>query len=596
MNEKNNYQDEAEVREYQKGEKAQQQKQTSGPKKQTRRNKSKPKSNNSKPKKTGGNKVYPVTTGSTPLAYLNKYPQSVSDAASVSFERAVGYAIRVPIDQTAVSQFRPQELSGYRSKVSFPAIMTFRLISTIGGAATNTDGFNMANHALYAYIRSKNTGVPPFDPPMVGFYIQSISECIKLYTYLVRAIGVSNSMSAASNVKPYYLMNAIGFNYSEIASQEAVLRGKLNKLALRLSTLPIPKGMEYVTVNNWLFENVFQDAASERAQLYVFSPSRFLTLIEGNPAHPLTYMAEADLSDAEASVVDVQNFGDKVYSFSKMCDVLNEMIQRIIGSEDCQRVAAEILKAFDSGSLISIHPIAEGFTIHPMYDERVSMIIENAVDLPVSPATYYIDQDPAINGGAMQEQLLFSFPTDLETPIFATQPGSYIINFHKESITNQDVMQATLLTQPGIDFGNVWDLNPPGVGSLTPYFKLYNHGFLVIETMGIVSTRATEVPNTPGPVVVGDYVRLHSRYVITSNAIDLNHILGQLSAFDWHPTIYIQRGSVGGSSSIEDFYTDAIICDLDKYTQIPIEVLKNINEIAVLSGYSSAELGIYTIK
>lgn len=591
--ESGNLQDNAEVKEYNKGKAAGKQKNSAGSK-----GKKSPRSRGKRGSGRGSSPqaVYPVTTGSQPLAYLNKYPTLAQDSAQVTFERAIGNSINFKRPSDVSAQFPEIKFSGGSH---FPAILYFDITTTLGGANRKSDAFNLANAALYAFIRSKNTGVPPFDPPMVGLYTVAASECIKLYTHLVRALGLSNYITTQSNVAPYYLMNAVGFNYSDIANNSAEYRASLNKMALRLSAIPIPKGMEYITVDKWLFENVFRDANSLRAQLYCFRPHGFLKLIEGNPEHPLTYLDMIPIPHSSVQE-DVSYINSPVFDFDDMLNALDDMINAIIGSEDCQRVAAEILKAFDGGSLISVNPIAETYTVNPIYDEKVATIIENMTVMSQTQAYYYVTYDPSINGGAMIERLLWD-KDDIENVVenfvpVKGQPSSLLMNFHKDAVDYRDVMLASSLVCFGLQPKKVSIPESEPYGAMEAY-KLRPHGFTVCVGAWLLTTASDVVTVTEGAKVEGYSFPFATFPVFTNTSSnesfrDYIRVSSCIESFDWHPTQYMMYYNTTNETLM--MYQPYV--DLDKFALVGSDVIANVHDVAVLSGYSSQELGIYSLR
>nr|QXV86722.1 MAG: capsid protein [Picobirnavirus sp.] len=605
---KENFQDDFAESEYKKGEEAgKQESRKSGSRKKPGKNGNKSGNSGSKPSSSS---KYVVSTGVAPLKYLTKYPQIAEGAASVSFERAVGASLKLGVDPALLNAATSPSATAYQAATldaqpGFPAIMQITTIDTLAGASYKNDAFNSAVDALYAFIRSKNTGVPPFDPAMVGLYVKAASEMVKLYTLMARGLGIASYIKAKTGVAPYYLTSACGFNYSEIIDNYPTLRAKLNMLALRMSGIPLPRSLEYVTESQWLYENVFKDATSEKAQMYVFVPAYFLELVEGDVNHPLTYLAQNQDIQYNLSATRDCSGGPNTLKFSSCLTALNNMIEAILGSEDCQRVISELLKAFGESSLIKINPIVDGLQIVPVYDKKVSSIIENmTVIWGGTDWSYTIAHDPSINGGAVIEHLWypktkFGNAAGSPRPDLFMQPNNLILNFHQDKVTWQDVMSSTILTCKGIDFANPSEVILPGEANAQTCYKLCPHGFTVAVDARIITTATTtRVDNSAGKsqfVVTSQTYRFQSFMTDNTFTVPIAQMCSLLASFDWHPTVYTWAMSDPDGNKNTVSWRQPLV-DLDVYAYITADVLENIHDAAALSGFSSSELGVFTIK
>lgn len=368
---RNNFQDNAERREYNKGFKA------------GRR----------------GSAV-PVDTGASkdndPMWYgLN--PQLLKDAGSFPFSRVAGYPI--PWQKGKLNSG-----SGYLSedsKTRTPGILVLRTGHALGSNRDSGDPsspINVAIQSLYAYTRKANSGAANYDPNAMAAYVLSLSDAYAFYSWLVRAYGVINNYSATNRYYPEALVRAMGLNFTALKSSLADFRMLINQIAYQLQSRKLPKSIMYTTRHIWMYENIYTDSNSDtgKQQIYLFNPIGFLMLNE--KANPMTLEltspggVPSGFSNVKGAIVPIGQPASSGYALSDLTNYANRILSPIMASQDFGIISGDLSKAFGDGEMMNVLGIAETYRVTPTYSAEVLSQIENSksISVQINSQPYWI--------------------------------------------------------------------------------------------------------------------------------------------------------------------------------------------------------------
>lgn len=612
-----NYADAAEVREKNKG-------------KNSGKNSSYRKNNFTKT--ANMSEVYPVNTGGGDgFDYSNINEQLITGAAAVSFETQAGNSVQLYPDYSQTNTTSLWRAKNWKDTfmnnfIAYPGVMEFDMVPTIGGAIDEKSPANRGMYTLFTNIRSRLRTLPNgVDAPAIMFYTVAASEAYKFYLTSIRAYATVQNEEMLNKFTPQVLLRAMGFDYSDLKDNLVDFRNFINIFGMRLSKIPIPNDFEFMKQNRWMYENIFKDADSVKAQYYVFRPVAFLTYSEGivepsDPGEPLNVLNRLKLQYVvEPTSVDATENVYPISSLKTWMEFGEQMIAWFQNSTTLGNVAAQILGAYDSGELIDVNPIAEDMIVKPTYDEQVSSIIENMTIVSVNG---YVPQGeiieaPGINQGFLIENIgvpmagRTDIRADLNTvfPLYGRQLDSVLMNFHDESVDNKRILAAATFICLGYDTSSTFEFKPQYAEDedYVSYMRFKSHGINVCVGSRIFSYSAQNADRINKMESTG----LRSSWPVVGDPVSpmkadaqentkLLELMCKLSAFDWHPTIYpnkitykdfsgLMAKIAGGEPAYED---DSVIgnliepvCDLDNFAIVTSNVIDQIHLVVLLSAF-----------
>lgn len=359
--------------------------------------------------------------------------QLVKDFANFPFGQAVGSQLHVGVNDVDQS--------------SVPGIMTLSIVPSIGVATSSVDPINVAMRKTFNALRKANSGKTNYEAPNLMMYIISVSQAVSYLSWMKRAYGVMNTFSPVNLFKPQALVTAMGFDYASLQQNLNDFRGYINQFAARLNQVVIPAVYSYTRRQEWLYENIYQDSGTKKSQLYMYVPAGFFRYIEGTATEADFYLQYVPVT-GDMSYADVITYG-------------NAMLDSILGSQDFNIMAGDILKAYGDAGCYKPMGISESYSTAFTYNAEVLSQMENATAIG-EPLTMAVD---AANGYAIREDKTIGGGFLVSTPLvrlsnagaLVTTPASAaayyeayeanrLLNFHHDSPTPEEVMVASRLT------------------------------------------------------------------------------------------------------------------------------------------------------
>lgn len=480
-----------------------------------------------------------------------KDQRTLEDVASFSYDAPLG-------DKLHPNKLVPANFSNYATAV--PGLFVAGIGPCFGVSADGSSPVNLAALNVYSYVRYKNSGSKNYDAPDLMMYLLTMDSIYSCWNWLKRIYGEASTYSQRNKYMPKAYFKAEGVDMMDVISNLANFRGFLNVAASRISAFCVPAVMPLFVRHSWLFSNIYKDANIHKAQQYMFVPSYFYKYDEttnpkGGQLVPLNVRYNANNYTTLLKVSDLIN-------------LLNELIDAAQTAEDIGVMSGDILKAYGEGNLFTLSTVDPDYKVEPVYNEEVLMQIENMSHGLVGVAhpditTLAVTQDPDTNW------IIFD-------PAWTVNPAhtlGRIVNMHKDNPTASDVMVATRLVNSTFT----------GSDGKTHYSSV---GSEIVWDMWIV----TNVENFADPAVPVsddntplDMVLIHFAQTgfADTNTIQQNlQVLLNLwmqSAFDWAPRIL--------SSVTMNDKTVYIPWQMDyaNYTVVMADQLAAIDQLALLS-------------
>lgn len=496
---------------------------------------------------------------------------------------------------------------GYAGKTAIPGIMAFYYVPTIGAATTETDPINIAARNIYSFVRHANSGHSNYDSPDLMLYLLAMDSIYMFHAYMKRLLGVVLDYTPLNRYYPAALITAMGVDPDDLRAHIADFRGFINQYAVQIGSMCVPNSMSYMARHTWMTEGMYTDSQAGKAQTYMYVPVgyyKFVAIQKDDVA--VGSLARVTFFDP-GSVTG--NGNPATAQLKKVSDIIafaQDLLKPIITSEDMNIMSGDILKAFGPDGVVKIAGVLDGYMQLPVYTEEVLSQIENmrilngAVSQSSNPAAG-VQQDTAIGGGYLKSTDVWRYRVTTSASVtvpaaaFNALTASKLLNFHHENVAPAEVMVATRLT-PGFTYteqqvttANPWltlTLDSAGsevvVDAYAFYYSdqtLFNNGVQLLQQQ-IHSARISVFGTSQDAPSLANSVA--QEFAILAN-------------FDWAPELrtcnLAQSG--GATSGLPALFSSL---DVDNYTFIDNDNLRNLHTAALLSEFSVPQMGSFNNK
>nr|AIY31272.1 capsid protein [Dromedary picobirnavirus] len=327
---------------------------------------------------------------------------------------------------------RPRD-GGYSSipqeyAMSLSGICDIRITPTYGVAFTATDPCTVAARSVYSFIRHANSGSANYDAPDLMMYLMAMDSMYMLWSWCARAYGVISTYNYNNRFYPNAILTAMGFDVTDLVTNRASFKTFIDTMSVRLSSLAVPTVFPVYQRHMWMFQNLFLDRDSGKAQTYVFNPYAIHKLI---------------INSEEPTHLDTKLLGSG-YTIKDLWELFEELSEPLFSSEDIGIMSGDILKAYGSSGIFRINPIPDNYAIIPIYQEDILPQIHNINFIPrftTSGYTQTLD-------GVIVAEYDYSRVSDAYNSYFwsVRDDGDYLLDMPYNNPSPSDVMYATRLT------------------------------------------------------------------------------------------------------------------------------------------------------
>jgi hypothetical protein len=407
----------------------------------------------------------------------------------------------------------------------------------------------------------------------------------------------------------------MGVDFEDIMKNLANLNYAINVFATMFSRLNVPAGMPYVTKHMWMYENIYTDANTPRAQTYMFVPRSL-------------YQYGYDINGAGklGRIVLDDNFNSYVMNartYDQIVQTMYDLLNPVIADEDIGTISGDILKAYGEGGVMKVTGVDFTYGITPVYNLEVLEIINNLTLL--GPCTGDITQQIDVNTGWIKSTPTFEhYNPDLATD---NSPGmnalscDRFINFRRDNITPADSMVVTRMmniADPGSYNPVTHRFTCKTIGSETaafarifwfgratdqvsdPWVLKWTNPFTMSIAYAIESV--ANIVGAEGALAADDVAGAQTfvnngAKLITDTIDKFNRFVELVSAFDYHPILGISSYAMVSASSYDwdnlsqsrvvsaHRYSElnGFVYDLANYAIVGHKELANLSEVALLN-------------
>lgn len=547
--------------------------------------------------RSGKEGVVAVRTGSkdNDPSWYTKNPTILRNVATVPFGYVLGVNnpnLKLEID---TANAIPQSME-------IPGIFRMRWIPfagpevNYGRSQLGAAPINVAGEQAYSYLMKGKSVSKEFDPCDVTMYYLAMDSAFAYYAWLIRIYGVLTNYSPTNKYTPRLLVTAMGVNFDDVVSNLANFRLMINLYADRLSTMYVPKSVTYITRHIFMSESVYMDSNTTKPQLYLYNPAAFYIFDETTTPAKLTLQAPGGKNSG------MIGHRDKLLTAKQLQTFANKILDPIIASQDLNIISAYVLNAYGAAGVMQVAPIAETFSVTPVYSQEVLTQFENAEAFSPSlfgdaNVVYESTITPTTQIGAsviVNKSGLLQYSSDTaHQPIVKQLTSSQrLLNFHKDDVSPDDIMVATRMKTPMTDFTPNSEMKTffseganrqmATVTSAPVQVIVPTHGgselcfdFTLYEQGG---------SNTPQIFTFGsvEYYNLTNNY---SGNYMLCKMHSWLAAFDWHPFVTVGWSTAGVNDG--KVFAGTPVGDYDNFTLLSDDVLDNMHYYALLSEITS---------
>lgn len=512
-------------------------------------------------------------------SWYMRYPELAKDASKLPFTTPLGKYPYVGTNGILpAGKFKTGD-----EAFGIPGIMAINWFPTIGQSDDPNSPVNIVSREIYSFVRHANSGHSNYDAPDLMMYILSMDSLYSFYAAMVRVYGVMMLYNGMNRYMPKKLVEALGFDFDNISTNLAQFRWLINQVAYKLTALYVPLGMSYFERHIWLNSGLYVDSSSIKAQTYVFKQDAY-------------YIYSATAATNYAAKLDYTEVPDKL-TLSKCEDFVNSMLDPILADEDMNIISGDMLRAFGADNLFTVAPISDDYVVVPSYSQEVLSQIQNLTVMGKPNTT--IDTNNGFKADIVQRINTEDFTPGVYQ--FLTFDGNYVtksesgenedklhawacttydklVTMLTDNPTAEEIMVATRLT----NIANIF-----AIREYTEQSTTYRQAHLTADMLSTEVVTGIRIYNVDkngqytssplSPFILYGFDVRESAFQAGFN----NTCLSLLSAFDWHPTIYLMHSQANDNSVT----VDGTVVEFNNFTTVDRNDLQRLHETALISEF-----------
>lgn len=423
-------------------------------------------------------------------------------------------------------------------RVTIPGIAAYHVHLTPGFSNASTSALNLASFRIYSKIKTNVTSNLRYDPQNVMLYLLAMDSVHVAWLNLVRVYYALHTYSANNRYLPKTLVESMRCNFDDLLLNLSNFRAYLNLVAQKINSMFVPDVLSFFTRHQWLFNNLFADEDVQNAQIYLLVPETIFQYVESTESEEIGYLTSVQ---------------PPVGTFASIKSQMDSLIQPIIGSEDMNRIAGDLAKAYGEDHSFFLPVITDIGELELVKSSQVVSQLENADFVTLSSA---IEVREDSSGSYLQ-----CIPS-VNSLVSYTQTNALwirkLLNFHVDTISPSDVAEAVRFCASVNSANQTLDI----VGSE------------IISKVHVYYT-----PNT------SDY--LYSNYVIIdpANVQSLDGLVRAIACsqgFDRFTILKLCKCTTSGSA-LENVSFLSFLGDIARYAYLDRQTLQQMHESALLA-------------
>lgn len=204
------------------------------------------------------------TSSLNDLSWYARNPMLLAAAGSLPFPYRPGMTL--PLTQPGYSPTAQNPV--------IPGIITLEWYPTFGTSYTSTDPASITAREIYGNVRDAYSGSLDADAPDFMVYLGALDSIFAYIGWLKRIYRTVSTYSPQNYYLPEGLMaayNLSGNTATYLRQHKTELWQVINELILMTRKFTCPAVMDLFNRHYWMSDNVYADAPTAMAQLYVFN-------------------------------------------------------------------------------------------------------------------------------------------------------------------------------------------------------------------------------------------------------------------------------------------------------------------------------------
>ena len=516
------------------------------------------------------NKGFNDSTDNDASWYM-RYPELANDASKIPFTTPLGKYPKIGVNA------ENSNVTFGKEAFSVPGIMTVNWFPTIGQSTQENSPINVVSREVYSFIRHANSGHSNYDAPDLMMYILAMDSLYSFYASMVRAYGVMMLYSGMNRYMPRVLVESFGFDFDDLSMNLTQFRWLINQVAYKLTAMYVPSGMSYFERHIWMNSGVYLDSSSYKAQTYAFVQDAY-------------YKYSAVAANNYVAKLEYTPVPEKL-TVSKCADFVNSLLNPILADEDMNIISGDMLRAFGAENLFTVSPISEDYVVVPSYSQEVLSQIQNLTIMgePDTKKSTGVGEKADI----IQRIKVDNFTPGIYQELAFTKYGGINLNANRvvancmyyttfdkfvtmlsDNPSSDEIMVASRLT----NIANIFGIETYTTGNDTTGQTYHLQAAYGCDSL------STEVVIKMMIYTMDSDNKLVSRSV---NQYWLNgesdcEELSEISAFDWHPTVYIMDKD---SNNEKGTVAKGMLLETNNFTTLDISDLGRLHETALISEF-----------
>lgn len=514
------------------------------------------------------------------------------------------FPVDLKIGRPIPMEFQGQ-LSSYTnasvSAQSTPGILAYEVMPYVYAEGYASDPINLCGSALYTAMQVNSSRNPLYQANDLMLYLLAVTSAYSCLAWAERAYGsMTDNYDIMNDYMPGALVFAQGFNYEDLRGNLANFRTAINTFSYQLGSFYLPKDIDYVARQVFLYQGIYTDAETNKSQFYLYKPAAFLRWVEGSNG-----------DESNPTLTYVEGIGEELVNVTvqQWIEIMESLVNPLRQSDDIRLMASDLIKAFGLASSYQLTPIAETFRVSPVYNKEVLMQFENAFILPpISRGenggyTLQYVQSTDLNRDTISANFSYATPdrsseggtwcptsssgsgmtaARLVETINACLPNEVLMNFHSMEVSPEDMMVASRIAANPFNGANATINQNKHTITLSGFARSGSE--LIVGAKMYYNSRERVSNGTSGYLHYNISTVMFTNYHTTADMLGgyraINNIIALLDTWDWHPKILFGE-CVQVSDSELDFHRGSFIYDLETWVKLSLDEWDSMNRIAM---------------
>lgn len=312
----------------------------------------------------------PRPTISNDPGWYEKIQALSANVGTLFFSEPAGKCFRNRADVLYCSDAKSFTTKANFTKVDSTMISTIYYMPTWGEGKDATSAINVMCYRLLWKLVGKQVRNTSYTAGDIGQLLINMDAIYIMLYEAIRAYGLLNKFSVTNHAFGEQLVYAAGWNWVETRANMANLRYYINQTIHRLNSIHIPKQFSIMSRHSAIYQAVYADVPSDKAQYYVFTAGGYW-----------------QFNDEEAKTVFcgrpvIANKQVTYWTPDHWYGAITAQLDAVLASDFQAIMDADIMRAFGESEMIQFPYMADDFTTEPVYDPLMLIQISNMEWVP----------------------------------------------------------------------------------------------------------------------------------------------------------------------------------------------------------------------